>query len=706
MTFGYKGSKGGIASGLKGPADAPLFVGIEEAAQPNVYRCLPFFDSASADLAADDFDIEGLRDYQYAPAVFPFADREIKRTMGATLDVWQAGDMTFTTYSPIRPVPDPSDAEEEALRLALVPAMIVDLKIDNSKCDRPRKAFFGYGGADRQHAIRVWEKDGLIGVAQGLTTAIATRATNVYGGIAWQPEAILNPRYPENLDFTLGSVGLLVATVPAGQIATVRFAVGFYQGGQATTGINTTFLYTDLFRDVEEVVSYSLNNSERLVAGCEEMDQLLLDRLDTTRATMFGHAVRGYFNSSQLLRTTEGDPLWVVNEGEYRMMNTMDLTVDQIYFELALNPWTVKNELDLLLDRYSYTDQVRFPGETVLYPGGLTFCHDMGVANHFSRQGRSSYEQAGLKGVFSYMSCEELVNWVLCACLYLSHTRDHEWLKLRKESLGLALRSLVNRDHPDPEKRNGVMSLDSSRCESGAEITTYDSLDKSLGQARNNVYLAVKTWAAYALVEEHLRTAGETVLADVAKSQAKLCARTIVESADDAGVLPAIIGEGSDARLIPAIEGLVFPWVAGRTDLISEDGPFGSLRKTLQAHFEEVMSPGVCKFEDGGWKLSSTSKNSWLSKIYLCQAIAEQIFGAQADSEADEIHLGWLMDEDNSYFAWSDQMLAGKAHGSRYYPRGVTSVLWLASADAPLRSIREALAPDTSQSSSHHSSPV
>ena len=31
----------------------------------------------------------------------------------------------------------------------------------------------------------------------------------------------------------------------------------------------------------------------------------------------------------------------------------------------------------------------------------------------------------------------------------------------------------------------------------------------------------------------------------------------------------------------------------------------------------------------------------------------------------------------NAYFAWSDQMLAGVAVGSKYYPRGVTSALWL-----------------------------
>ena len=57
----------------------------------------------------------------------------------------------------------------------------------------------------------------------------------------------------------------------------------------------------------------------------------------------------------------DGEPFWVVNEGEYRMMNTFDLTVDQLFYELELNPWTVKNELDMFVKRYSYEDRVAIP---------------------------------------------------------------------------------------------------------------------------------------------------------------------------------------------------------------------------------------------------------------------------------------------------------------------------------------------------------
>ena len=36
--------------------------------------------------------------------------------------------------------------------------------------------------------------------------------------------------------------------------------------------------------------------------------------------------------------------------------------------------------------------------------GGMSFAHDMGIHNNFSRHGTSSYELPHLKGCFSYMT--------------------------------------------------------------------------------------------------------------------------------------------------------------------------------------------------------------------------------------------------------------------------------------------------------------
>jgi hypothetical protein len=188
---------------------------------------------------------------------------------------------------------------------------------------------------------------------------------------------------------------------------------------------------------------------------------------------MLAQAVHSYYGSTQFLECG-GKPLWVVNEGEYRMMNTFDLTVDHLFFELAQNPWVVRNQLDWFVKRYSYTDEVYLPGDATAYPGGLSFTHDMGVANCISRPQYSIYEMFGLHGCFSHMTHEQLVNWVCCAASYVRATGDDAWLAANLPIFRACLESLVNRDHPDPAKRDGIMSADSSRA--GRHVSSTSTL--------------------------------------------------------------------------------------------------------------------------------------------------------------------------------------------------------------------------------------
>ncbi len=116
--------------------------------------------------------------------------------------------------------------------------------------------------------------------------------------------------------------------------------------------------------------------------------------------------------------------------------------------------------------------------------------------------------------------------------------------------------SMLNRDHPDPAKRNGVMSLDSSRTGSTEEITTYDSLDPSLGQARENLYLAGKGWAAYLALEQIFKQLKQADLAQQARQAADRAAATITKSYDETlGFIPAIMDGHDQSPIIPAIEG-------------------------------------------------------------------------------------------------------------------------------------------------------
>jgi hypothetical protein len=260
---------------------------------------------------------------------------------------------------------------------------------------------------------------------------------------------------------------------------------------------------------------------------------------------------------------------------------------------------------------------------------------------------------------------------------------DAHWMRHREPIFLACLESLIRRDAPPGGKRDGVMGLDSSRCGSGQEITTYDSLDASLGQARNNLYLAVKTWAAYVCLAHVFKHLGRAPAQKQALAQAALCAKTVASKYDrKLGFIPAVFEAGNKSAIIPAIEGLVFPYVLGDKRAVSARGPYGAMIKALKLHLKNVLKPGVClDAESGGWKLSSTNTNTWASKTYLCQFVAETVlgfnFGKQRD-RWDEIHAAWQCNE-HADFAFSDQLDStnGKPIGSRYYPRGVTNILWL-----------------------------
>jgi hypothetical protein len=89
-------------------------------------------------------------------------------------------------------------------------------------------------------------------------------------------------------------------------------------------------------------------------------------------------------------------------------------------------------------------------------------------------------------------------------------------------------------------------------------------------------------------------------------------------------------------------------------------------------------------FPDGGIKLSSTSNNSWMSKIALFMYVSRDILRLHEEDPqidamfkaADAAHVKWQTDG-SGYWACSDQFVSGLAKGSRYYPRIVISTLWM-----------------------------
>ncbi len=681
FTLGFYGKGGGLDLELGRSPKKNVFIGVESLEQEGMYDALPFYEIVEDE--SKRYDIENMDpDPDKPKIILPFEKDDIIREFELGTDSWKAGDLTFTIYSQVQSVPDPATAEDEELKKTLIPAVWAELTIDNTKGNRSRRAFFGYEGSDPYSSMRRLDDtcNGLAGVGQGRLTGIASNDPDVKSALHFSLENILTTPFEENWAFGLGPVGALVMDVPAGEKRSYKFAVCFHRNGFVTGGMDASYYYTKYFPNIETVAEYALENFDEFTDRARQANELVNnDDLSDDQKFMMTHSIRSYYGSTQLLET-EGEPFWVVNEGEYRMMNTFDLTVDQIFFELKMNPWTVKNELDMFVNRFSYEDQVRFPGDETVYPGGISFTHDMGVANTISRPHYSSYELYGLDGCFSHMTYEQLVNWVLCASVYVEQTGDQQWFDANFDIFVRCFESMLHRDHPEEEKRDGIMGLDSTRVMGGAEITTYDSLDVSLGQARNNIYLAGKTWASYIALEKLFKEKGLEDLAAQAGKQAEKCASTIVAHVTPDGYIPAVIKEGNDSKIIPAIEGLIFPYYTNNHDALDPNGRFGEYIQVLKNHLKTVLTEGVCLFEDGGWKISSTSNNSWLSKIYLSQFIVREILGFEWDEKgarADAAHVAWLTHPVLSVWSWSDQIISGEISGSKYYPRGVTSILWL-----------------------------
>ncbi|MCL1112817.1 MULTISPECIES: glycoside hydrolase family 52 protein [Shewanella] len=683
FTLGFPGAKGGIGQELGKPANQNIYIGLQDIAK-NEFTALPFFQPTQNKLADfANFDDKPYDDSKYLKS---YNKQDIERQYQMATDTWRIDELSFSIISPVESIEDPAQASESELKEVLLPAVFVELTVDNTNSQHQRMAFFGYEGNDPYSAMRFLQDSNseLIGIAQGNGTAIVSCDSNHQSELSTQIvtasglsiEHILFSTSPEANQFSIGTTKAFLLTVPAGVTQTFRFAVCFHRSGVVTSGLASQYFYNRYFTTIEAVASYAKQHHLALINKWKKSDSLVDNiQLSDDQRFMLIHATRSYYGSTQLL-DIQHKPLWVVNEGEYRMMNTLDLTADHLFFELKMNPWVVKNVLEMFIERYSYEDEIH-NGDGNKYTGGLSFCHDMGVANVFAKPQHSAYEVYGNKGLFSHMTCEQLVNWICCASTYTFKIQDFDWAEKQLNIFEACLNSLVNRDNPLASARDGVMSFNS--CRTIEEITTYDSLDASLGQACRNIYLASKTWAAYILMHRLFLQLGKYSLADSAIKQADLLANTLYSSINEQGFIAAVLDGSNQSKIIPVIEGLVFPYFSGILHEVEQRPSTKALINALTKHFNVVINNG-CLFENGGWKLSSTSENSWLSKIYLSQFIARKILKIDLASNtalADSIHVAWLTDEELSYWAWSDQIVAGKISASKYYPRGVTAWLWL-----------------------------
>lgn len=683
FTIGLPGSRGGFGQSLAGPANQNVYVGYRPASakgsKPVAWKLLPFFERPQV-AAATAYTGEDAAANPHEPVILDI--HEVDRALGWASDTWSHDQFSLSILSPFSCIKHPDTLSLDDARLALAPVVSAEIGFDNTKGSTDIELIFGLGNTEHPQRPLEDASDELQGFAHGLEYGFAARPQDVAERI--QSLDLFNPPARDHRGLhLLGHDAALVFRVPAGESRRFPLALGFYQAGIVTTGLSTRYFYTKLFANLEEVLVHGLANHAHYATIAAKRDaELAAAQLDDDQRWLIAQAAHSYLGSSQLM-LHRGRALWIVNEGEYRMMNTFDLTVDHLFFELKWWPWAVSNTLDLFVRRYRYSDKIQTSGSQASVRGGVSFTHDMGVMNQFSPAGRSSYECDHLHGCFSHMTMEQLINWICCATTYAEKTDDLSWLQVNQKLLLACADSLRRRDDPLPSKRTGLVKWDSQRCgPDGGEITTYDSLDVSLGQARNNLYIAVKAFAGWTLLERAFGKLELEGAATAARDSADLAATAIsAQFESDSGMFPAVFEAGNRSRILPAVEGLVFPLFLGYAGKLRDRYP--DLFAKLSKHMANALVPGVClDAESGAWKISSTSTNTWFSKISIAQHVVRRLFpevlNAQARA-ADAVHARMQQSEPLGKYAMVDQVHSstGVSLGSRYYPRIVTSCLWL-----------------------------
>jgi len=228
---------------------------------------------------------------------------------------------------------------------------------------------------------------------------------------------------------------------------------------------------------------------------------------------------------------------------------------------------------------------------------------------------------AGRDGVYSYMTMEQLLNGAYCASAYALKGGDPEWSKRRLPVARELLASLENREHWDPAKRDGILRGESERVGSGSEITTYDALDPALKNSRGNLYIVVKTWCAALMLERWFLREGDTASAKRAAALADRSARALSAAYDTKRkAFPSNLLEPSDSLITAALDPLAVPLYCG---LDKELKRYPLLLQQLDSHAATCLRPGNCTDpKNGGLRLSSSSANTWPSKVALALASA------------------------------------------------------------------------------------
>lgn len=644
---------------------------------------MPFLrDAVPADTEAESVraalaqspDLESVR-WRCLPAA------EIERSLTLGADTYCHGALTFRVWTPRQPLPEPSRLAEPAAAAPLCPALLMELTLDNSDSDTDATLFLGLGALQagvRFHPLSYGpEPETLCGLGFSDSWCLAARPeTGVFTIKDYAIACAVEEGHPCR-EFA-GAKGGVARRVPAGTVGTLTCALGLHRPGVVTRNPASVYAYTRHFGSAEDAAVFALNHADEFRAAAHDVEaRFSASGSAGVDQAMLAQAVSAYDACTQFTVEPDGTAHYAVLEGQYAWRNTFDLAIDHLAWELHHNPWTALAVLESHINGYSYRDDIDFPeAPGVWHPGGIAFAHDQGLYLTYAPKGRSGYERTGLRGCYSFMTTEQLLNGAMFLAGVLQRAELAPGRLARLTDVALeVMNSLERRDHVDPARRDGLLKARSSRCgETGQEINSYDSLGHYLTPARGNAYIAVKTWVACLALA---RISPGTQLADRGRAMANLTAASLLRSFDPAtGVLPGNLGEASDERVLVSIESLGTATVLG----IAEDlQQYPALMAALRRHALACLKPAFCLRETPAGPtllLASASRNSWPSKLALCLLACRHHLGIDCEDPGLMLteRLRVMFQDIPGTATISDQIdaIEGRVIGGSYYPRMVS----------------------------------
>jgi hypothetical protein len=464
--------------------------------------------------------------------------------------------------------------------------------------------------------------------------------------------------------------------VPAGQTRSLTLVLAYYRSAVVDTRMAASYYYTSLFSSAESVIDWAFAELPDAQVRCQQLASAMAGAgLNFYRQFLACHAMHSYMANTSCLIDPQGVVSWRVTEGQWNYINTFDLTVDMAFYDALMHPWALRNVLDTYSGAlpgtgYSYNSSYT----TEFSTSGFSFHHDMG-------DWPVSVAPWPVSVFDDYMGDEQIQNWILDAGLYWSHTGDDAWLTNNLGLLRTNLASMLLRDSPTPPQ-NGI-----TKYINKPEGTTFDDLDASLQQAAYSGRLAVRNWACYVALQTLFDQVGDTADAGTCQSMAATTAQTIVNLWNSyqgsLGYLPALLDGSDPAAIIVIVEGLAYPFQMGLTNAVDRTGgPYAAMLQALSNHLAAVLVPGRClDANSGAWLMTASSDNTWQSKVYACQYVAEHILGMSGpnvNGTVDQVHAS-IQAQNAPFYEWSDQT-DGSGNiafiGGCHYPRGITSALW------------------------------